>query len=306
MKILFTGISSFTGFWIANYFASKGYTIDAVLTKKNITQYDSLRIERLTRLSDNINLIFDCRFGDNKFISLIKSNQYDIIIHHASNVKDYSSNSFDWQLAINENTNNIEIVIKEISANSNAIFSYSSTVFEKGGISKDDPINKYAFSKKLSNEIIKYFCFKYGIKFTQIFISNPFGPFEDFKLNHHILTSWKSCLDFVIKTPEYIRDFIPVDLLAISYFEHIISLQITNNLIHSYSPSGYQMKIVDYVFFLSNKLKQHSGDEKNYKTENQINFSEPIKLVNETNVLSNKTWNEKEFWFKYFNYYNFI
>lgn len=306
MKILFTGISSFTGFWIANYFANKGYTIDAVLTKKTIRQYDSLRSERLSKLSDNINLIFDCKFGDNKFISLIRSNQYEIIIHHASNVNNYNSDSFDWQLAINENTNNIEIVIEEIASNSNTIFAYSSTVFEKGGISKDQPINKYAFSKKISKEIIKFFCVKYNIKFTQIYITNPFGPLEDLKLNHHILSSWKKNTDVVIKTPKYIRDFIPVDLLAISYFEHIVSLQTSNNLISSYSPSGYKMKISDYLNFLSNKLYQLIGDKKEFKTEDQINFSEPIELVNDSNVLLNAIWNEKEFWVQYFNYYKFI
>ena len=75
MKVLFTGVSSFTGFWIANYFGINGYDVDAILTKKTITQYDSIRTNRLLKLNSNIKLIYDCKFGDNNFLSLLKNNK---------------------------------------------------------------------------------------------------------------------------------------------------------------------------------------------------------------------------------------
>lgn len=306
MKVLFTGVSSFTGFWIANYFANNGCVVDAILTKKSLNEYDSLRIARLSNLQSNINLIFDCKFGDNTFLSLLKNNKYEIIIHHASYVNNYNSNSFDWKLATNENTYNIENVVEEISVNPNAIFAFSSTVFEKGGLEMDQPINKYALSKKNSKDIIEFFCFKNKIKFTNVYIPNPFGPFEDLKLNHYILNSWQQGNEVIIKTPSYIRDFLPVDLLAISYFDHIISLQKKNALKSSFSPSGYKMTINNYLSFLANKLYLLTGEKKFYKSETQENYNEPIELVNEFKVLTNENWDENRFWIQYFNYYNFI
>jgi len=306
MKVLFTGVSSFTGFWIANYFGINGYDVDAILTKKTITQYDSIRTNRLLKLNSNIKLIYDCKFGDNNFLSLLKNNKYDIIIHHASYVNSYNSNNFDWKFAIDENTHNIENVIQEISLNPNVIFAFSSTVFEKGGVTMEQPINKYALSKKISKDIIEYFCYKNNIKFTNIYIPNPFGPFEDLKLNYHVLNSWQHEKEVIINTPTYIRDFLPVDLLAISYFDHIFSLQNINTINNSFSPSGYRMNIHNYILFLSNKLFDLTGNRKFFKSNNQENYNEPLELINDYNVLSNKKWNEDYFWVQYFNYYNFI
>ena len=85
MKILFLGTSSFTGFHFVNYLSKKkNNTITCLLTKKK-NEYNSIRFNRIKNLSKkkNIKLIYKIKFGDPKFIKLIKKNFDIICLHHA-------------------------------------------------------------------------------------------------------------------------------------------------------------------------------------------------------------------------------
>jgi hypothetical protein len=66
------------------------------------------------------------------------------------------------------------------------------------------------------------------------------------------------------------------------------------------------MNIHNYILFLSNKLFDLTVNRKFFKSHNQENYNEPLELINDYNVLTNKKWNEDDFWVQYFNYYNFI
>ena len=54
MKILFTGISSFTGYWFAKELSEKGHEIIATLTKDSLDDYEGIRKERLLHLQNKI------------------------------------------------------------------------------------------------------------------------------------------------------------------------------------------------------------------------------------------------------------
>ena len=48
MKILLTGVSSFTGFWFANELSNKGHDVIATFTKDSVDDYEGIRKQRVS------------------------------------------------------------------------------------------------------------------------------------------------------------------------------------------------------------------------------------------------------------------
>ena len=93
MHILFLGVSSFSGYhFIKNYLKIKNKII-CTLTKK-LNSYKSIRYERIKLIKKikNIQIIEKIKFGDEKFINLLKKKFNVICLHHAL-TKNYNSNT---------------------------------------------------------------------------------------------------------------------------------------------------------------------------------------------------------------------
>ena len=72
MKILFTGGSSFTGYWFIKELASEGHDVVAVFRRNPDDYTDDLRRKRIDALSGMCRQVFCTSFGDDKFLGLIK------------------------------------------------------------------------------------------------------------------------------------------------------------------------------------------------------------------------------------------
>ena len=86
MKLLFLGASSFTGYhFVKKISETNQYKIYCTLTK-NLNQYDSIRLRRIKSLNKKKNIFFirNIKFGDKKFMHLIKKNSFNMLcMHHA-------------------------------------------------------------------------------------------------------------------------------------------------------------------------------------------------------------------------------
>ena len=306
MKILLTGVSSFTGFWFANELSDKGHDVIVTFTKDSLTEYEGIRKERVSLILNKITPIFGSKFGDSKFIDIIKGG-IDLLCHHGSDVTDYRSPSFNIAHALNQNTNNISGVIDQMCKNNCNSIIYTGSVFENDEGSGTEPLkafSPYGLSKNLTYQIFKYYCSVYNIKLGKFVIANPFGPFEEFRFTSYLIQNWFKGSTPQIKTPSYKRDNIPVDLLAKSYEAYIKNVYQESGTISKINPSGYTESQGEFTKRFASEMEKRLRIKCDFELLHQTDFSEPLERINTESVLTHYNWNENKFWDKLAAYYS--
>ena len=86
MKILFTGASSFTGFWFIKTLAAAGHEIICPVTG-NLVDYADLRLWRVEQLKSVCRFIPQAPFGSENFLKAIRENRFDLLCHHAAEAR---------------------------------------------------------------------------------------------------------------------------------------------------------------------------------------------------------------------------
>jgi UDP-glucose 4-epimerase len=214
MKILFTGSSSFTGYWFIKALAAAGHEVVATFQGK---EYEGVRANRVSLLKEHCHRIFECPFGSYAFLSLLDSGRWDVLCHHAADVTDYKSPQFDAIRALQRNTLNLPEVLERLKVRGVSKVVLTGSVFEqREGIGSDpnQAFSPYGLSKGLTADYFHYYCRAAGIPLHKFIIPNPFGPYEEPRLTSFLIQEWSKKVTAVIKTPDYIRDNIHVSLLA--------------------------------------------------------------------------------------------
>src|SRR4051794_35177542 len=111
MKILFTGASSFTGSWFVKALSSAGHDVVATFRQQEEAYPDELRKLRIGALKGLCQPAFGVAFGDDRFLALIKSTDFDLLCHHAADVTNYKSPDFDIAAALANNTYRLPAVL---------------------------------------------------------------------------------------------------------------------------------------------------------------------------------------------------
>lgn len=307
-NLLLTGVSSFTGFWFAKKLRAKGFNIICPLPRSKGDYFDIKSI-RIQNLEDDITLVFDCPIGSKKFKALLNK-KYEAICLHAAHVTDYQSSKFDLLFSLTQNLNDIEYILEQSMDNGTKSIIWTSSIFEDV-IDKNDedfdyykvPWLKYALSKKTSYTIVKHLALSIGLNFVRFVIPNPFGPFEDQKLCFHLTKSLMQGNDFIIKTPDYVRDMIHIEKLAEIYVKQILHRNETS--FKECRPSEYRMKIFDFAKLLTSKYNRfHNTDHEIGKIKQDI-FNEPLELLNsEFKSASRKSKDNDDLWHNYFGFYS--
>lgn len=314
MKLLFTGSSSFTGFHILNELAKNdNLDIHAIVSKK-ITQYDGLKRLRLNLLNEKIKIHENIQFGDDAFLDLLKLNneKFDILCCHGAYVENYNSNEFDLNKAVSINTKNIALVFEKFKENNGNIIINTGSIFEpnegEGDVNRR-AFNPYGLSKYFTNQIFKYYSQIHNISFGKFVIPNPFGQFEEPRFTNYLFNCWSKNETPLVRTPKYIRDNVPVDLLAKSYSDFVVKIidENSKSIIsqdYQFNPSGYvesqQLFTKRIIMNINNKFNLE------YKVEfyDQIKFDQPISRYNNNSLFGlYPNWNENQFWIDYLEFY---
>src|SRR3954467_8321617 len=127
LRILFTGASSFPGFWFVRELAASGHEVTAVFRQREYP--DAIRRKRVATLEGVCRPVYGCSFGDAKFVELIT--QADVICHHAADVTNYKSPDFNVTAAVENNTHNIAGVCAAMKKAGGRIV-LTGSVFEQG------------------------------------------------------------------------------------------------------------------------------------------------------------------------------
>lgn len=298
MKILFTGASSFTGYWFVKELYEAGHEVHTIFTQKDINSYKGLRKERVKLVSSCSTPVFDVRFGDKKFLNLLANKSFDVLCHHAAFVKDYKSDHFNLLNAVNQNNNNILEIFHILKDQSTSVI-LTGSYFEKneGTFTKNQEMSPYSLSKTITYQIFKKYAEIFKVNLGKFVISNPFGPYEDFRFTSYLFSTWKKNEIVLINTPNYIRDNIHVSLLAKAYSNFVEKLIRNTVLILKTSPSGYVESQKSFAERVAREVNKRTGLICRIKANKDHVMNEPFILSNTEHLDTNSlSWDEEDAW----------
>jgi UDP-glucose 4-epimerase len=305
MKILFTGGSSFTGFWFIQELAAAGHEITAVFRKRPEEYSDAIRRRRIAHVSKCSRPIYNCSFGDVKFLALIAEGGWNLLGHHGADVTNYKSPDFNAVAALMSNTCNLPRVLDALSEVACRRVLLTGSVFEggEGGGSEGLPdVSPYGLSKALTSEVFRYYCARVGIGLGKFVIPNPFGPLEDARFTSYVMKSWLKGITPVCSSPAYVRDNIHVSLLAKVYSR--FAADFPESVFSRINPSGYIESQGSFMLRLAQEMRPRLGLLCPVELQKQIDFPEPRVRINtdppDTDALG---WNESTAWDEMAHYY---
>lgn len=298
MRILFTGSSSFTGYWFANALADAGHEVVAIF-RRQPDQYAGLRQLRATSVAKKCHPVFGMSFGSDAFVQLIRSGNWDMLCHHAVEVRDYKSPEFDVMAALANNTMNLPQVLTALREQNCHHVLITGTFFEQDeGEGGPDlrAFSPYGLSKGLAAEVFRYYCHQAGIVLGKFVIPNPFGPYEDVKFTTYLAQTWLEGKTPILSSPQNVRDNIHVSLLAELYVRFAEQLRSASGE-RRLAPSFYAEDMAAFTERFARAMRPRLGLPCEYKILRQTDFSEPLERVNTDSLdPASVEWDEQESW----------
>jgi len=280
MKILFTGGSSFTGFWFIRELAAAGHEVVASFRRNPAEYEEDVRRRRAGLLLDCCRPVIGCSFGDAAFIELIRKEHWDLLCHHAADVTNYRSPDFDFAAAVQNNTRSIIKVVEALRGAGCARVLLTGSVFEQGegaGSEGLPAFSPYGLSKGMTADVFRYYC--RNMSLGKFVIPNPFGPFEQPRFTAYLLKNWFAGNTASVNTPAYVRDNIHVRLLAKAYRDFAGKLPAEPGF-RKTNPSGYAENQGAFTARFAAEMRQRLGLPCAFELKKQTDFSEPRVRIN--------------------------
>lgn len=295
MKILFTGASSFTGYWFVKALVEAGHTVTATLQQAQ-GSYSGLKQQRIERLGKSCRWVDSCSFGSEAFLQLIQSQNWDLLCHHAADVTDYRSPQFNVIKALESNTYRLSEVLEALKAQECRRVVLTGSVFEQDEGAGNEPLeafSPYGLSKGLTSDYFHYYCHAADVKLGKFVIPNPFGPYEEQRFTAYLMRNWFEGKKATVNSPAYVRDNIHVSLLAKAYAYFIDKIP-EDRVFH---PSGYVESQGAFTQRFAKEMKQRLGMPCQVDLLHQTEFLEPIMRIN-THSLQKLplAWDESDAW----------
>jgi len=297
MNILFTGASSFTGFWFVKTLAAAGHEMVCPVTS-GLENYTDIRRQRVEQLKPLCRFIPHAPFGSEHFLHTIREHPFDLLCHHGAEVADYRSAGFDALRALQNNTLNLRAVLTAAKARGLKAVVLTGTLFEPDEGRGDKPLrafSPYGLSKAMTFQCFRYYCHEAGVPLGKFVIPNPFGPLEERRFTAYLMENWKAGRPAEVKTPDYRRDNIHVDLLAAVYSRFAARLAGLKNGCVKTNPSGYVGRQGGFARRIAREVKARLGWACELKLAKQADFSEPLNRTNtELSARLVPEWNEQK------------
>lgn len=307
MKILFTGASSFSGYWFVKTLAESGHNVTCTYTAQSVAEYEGVRRERVRQLASLSKSVFRVKFGDAAFLQLIEKEKFDLLCHHAAWVQNYKDFTFDVALAIANNTHNVLQTLKTLADCGCKRIIVTGSVFEggEGGGSDNLPhFSPYGLSKALTSQVFEYYAAHFKMAFGKFVIPNPFGAYEEPRFTSYLMNNWLKEQTPKVNTPDYVRDNIPAGLLA-SYYRYFcekISALDTGSI--RLAPSGIVGSQGAFTQLVAHEVGSRLGKPCDCILEQQTNFSEPLIRINTDRITEiEKAFSLQKFWDEFVAYY---
>ena len=296
MRVLLTGASSFSGMWIAEALAAAGHEVVAV--QRGGAYADPLRQARMDRVAKAARVVTDAPFGSDAFLAVL-NDRFDVIGLHGAEVGDYKSPDYDMPAAVASNTLNAEAVF---AAAGGARVVLTGTVFEPGEGQGTEPLvsfSPYGTAKALTGQRMQATAEAAGLAVSKFVIPNPFGPWEERKFQRLVMTRWSRGEPVHIDQALYVRDNIPVDLLALAY------TATCEGVFGAYcAPSCYAESVGAFFERMAREVRPRTGWDCPLTLADAQEFREPENRTNRTRLdVAALGWSEARFWDAYADHY---
>jgi len=301
MRILFTGGSSFTGFWFIRELAKAGHEVVATFRKRPEEYAEQRRRKRVSLALEVCRGAFGLDFGAPRFLELVASEKWDLLCHHAAEMTDYKSAHFDAVAALGSNTRNVASVFEALRGRSQGCprVLVTGSVFENDEGAGTDGLpafSPYGLSKSFTYQAFRYHATRSGFALGKFVIPNPFGPHEDLRFTAYLMKAWFAGETALVQTPAYIRDNIHVSLLAKLYAEFAGRLPGRSGLF-KVNPSGYVESQGAFTLRLATAMRARLGLACNFELMVQTTFPEPrVRINTDQPDLGALGWDENRAW----------
>ena len=299
MKILFTGGSSFTGFWFIRELAASGHAVTALFRRHPDEYTEDIRRQRVALASKVCRPVYGCSFGDPSFLGLIGEGGWELLCHHAADVTNYKSPDFDTIGAVRNNTHNLPAVLRALGSAGCGTVLLTGSVFEGGegaGSQGLPDFSPYGLSKALTARVFRYYCDRAGLNLGKFVIPNPFGPYEEPRFTAYLMKAWLNGETPACSSPAYVRDNIHVSLLAKSYVWFAQGLA-KDPRFTRLNPSGYAESQGAFTLRMAQEMRPRLKMPCLVELKKQTAFPEPRVRIN-TDVLDADAlgWDESAAW----------
>lgn len=307
MRLLFTGATSFTGFWFVRELRTQGHQVLATL-RAPLNAYDGLRGQRVRMLQElGVEWVEACSFGDEHFLALLAGERLDAVCHHAAQVGDYRSQDFDVAQALRSNTLNARLVFEAMARRGMRAMFATGSVFEPDEGVGSDPgraFSPYGLSKGLSWQLLRHWSSVSGVALHKFVVANPFGPWEEPRFCAYLMRTWTAGGVATVATPAYVRDNIHVSLLARCYADFVVRCVSRQDASERCAPVGYAESQGSFASRFAAEISKRLGIAAPLDFATQADFPEPFMRVNTERVDTHRLgWSEADAWDELADYY---
>jgi UDP-glucose 4-epimerase len=301
LKIFFTGASSFSGFWFAKTLAEAGHEVTATFTRESVEAYPDVGFAkaRVEMLQGLIQPVWQASMGNEAFLQAFEHGEWDAICLHGSYVSDHKAADFPVLKAVESNTTGIQRITNYLATHGAPPVIWTGTYFEAGEGQGTEPLRNfspYALSKQLSWEFVRFYCEQVGLPIGKFVMPNPFGPWEGKGFTSYLAKSWLAGEVPIVQTPDYVRDNIPVGLLAKAYLDYIES----KTYAEYQKPSGYRESVAQFTSRFAEYMSCNSSYSTDYVSSEQRSFEKPLVRYNKSSALKIfSQYDEQSFWVNY-------
>jgi nucleoside-diphosphate-sugar epimerase len=303
VRILLTGASSFTGLWFARALSAAGHHVVAPLRRAREDYQGDVRAKRVAELGQVAERHFGAVFGDERFLDLCRSGNWDLLCHHAAEVGEYRSPKFDVAAALAANTRDFSEVLSAMRGLRGVVLTGS--VFEANEGAGTAPLRAftaYGVLKTLTAGLVRFYCETAGVPLGKFVIPNPFGPFEEPRFCAYLIRQWRAGQASEVRTPLYVRDNIHVDLLAGAYAGFADAVAAAAGYIQV-NPSFYIETQGAFAERFAREIGRRTGLKCPIDSAHQQEFPEPLVRIN-TDRVQLPGWNEPAAWDAIAEYYS--
>jgi UDP-glucose 4-epimerase len=306
MRIVLTGGSSFTGYWFSRALVEAGHELIVTLSGPDQDpHYHGTRAIRIAKLREICEVIFEAPFGSDRFAGTIaQATKLDVLCHHWSEVRDYTSANFDPVRALARNVNHIVDLLRAFTRVGGQRLVLTGSVTEPNEGAGSLPLRAfwpYSLSKAMTANICAYYCEREGVEFRKFVIPNPFGPYEEARFTDYLLHSWIGGKVAIVQTPLYVRDNIHVDLLAKAYETFVADNKSRQD---HFAPSGYVERQAAFTERVAHEMRERLSLGCSFEIATQTDYSQPMVRINTDPLNPAKFgWSEAEAWDHFAAYY---